>query len=58
MGVDKFSLGIMSLPFLGYIIHWGELFKDPEKIAAIRSHVPQETHTKVRAFLGIAAYCR
>ena len=55
-GAGKLGLGKDSMAFVGYQLKAEELHCDPAKTEAISRLVPPETHSHLRAFLGLAGY--
>jgi Reverse transcriptase (RNA-dependent DNA polymerase) len=44
-GANKIHMGLLTIKFLGFQIHNGELSPDPDKVAAISRLLPPETRT-------------
>ncbi len=57
-GANKIHMGLLTIKFLGFQIHNGELSPDPDKVAAISHLLPPQTRTQLRSFLGLTGYYR
>ena len=57
-GANKIHMGLLTINFLGFQIHNGELSPDPDKVEAISRLLPPETRTQLRSFLGLTGYYR
>jgi hypothetical protein len=55
---SKIYMGLLTIKFLGFQIHNGELSPDPDKVDAISRLLPPQTRTQLRSFLGLTGYYR
>jgi hypothetical protein len=55
---DKCKFARESVKFLGHIVSARGTEPDPSKVEAVRDFVTPSTLTEVRAFIGMASYCR